>query len=280
MLNFIYSSINNQEPTLLRTEKTVVTLILPYVLNQPMVNKFGRRKKIKMAIRTSFLEYIYTPFPIVKERWLFAIKQKKILSIVLFFLALLIAVVISLPSFFSYVEQRSGFLMDDFLLKHLPAGDISVILFSVLWAVILLGLYRSFQYPGIFITLLVSFCYLTIIRILCIFLIPLEAPSLLIPLKDPLGNLFYGQPVFITKDLFFSGHTATMFLMFFCLNKKHDKLIAFLASIITAVLVLVQHVHYTVDVLAAPLFAWLTYKLALLFFKKSHINTCIFSPAC
>ncbi len=222
-----------------------------------------------MAIRTSFSEYFYTPFPVVKERWLSAIKQGKFLSIVVIFLALLIAIVISLPLFFSYVERRSGSIIDDLLLRHLPANDISVILFSVLWAVILLGLYRSFQYPGIFISLLVSFCFLTLIRTASIYLIPLEPPFLLIPLKDPLSNFFYGQPVFITKDLFFSGHTATMFLMFLCLNKKHDKLIAFLASIITAVLLLVQHVHYTVDVLAAPLFSWLAYKLALSFLKKA-----------
>ena len=184
------------------------------------------------------------------------------------FVALLILIIICLPIFFSFTELRKGYIINDFVVYMFPAYDISVALFTVLWSVILLSLYRSFQHPGIFIQLLVSFCFLTLIRIACIYLIPLEPPIGLIALKDPLSNYFYGQPRFITRDLFFSGHTATLFLIFLCLRNKTDKRIAFMASLTVAVFVLIQHVHFTIDVIAAPFFAYLAYKSASYFLNK------------
>jgi len=59
--------------------------------------------------------------------------------------------------------------------------------------------------------------------------------------------------------LFFSGHTATVFLLFLCLKKKQDKWLALGGSVLTGFLLLVQHVHYTIDVLAAPVFTYFIY---------------------
>jgi membrane-associated phospholipid phosphatase len=120
------------------------------------------------------------------------------------------------------------------------------------------GLWRSLQQPIVFQATLYSYLLLTITRLLCIALVPLNPPLGLIPLADPLANIIYGEH-FITKDLFYSGHTATLFLLFFCLERKSDKGILLLASVAVGVLVLVQHVHYSIDVLMAPLFAWICY---------------------
>ena len=71
---------------------------------------------------------------------------------------------------------------------------------------------------------------------------PLNPPEGLIAIEDPISNYFYDSK-FITKDLFFSGHTASMFLMFLCLKKRTDKIFAIIATIIIGISVLLQHVH-------------------------------------
>ena len=92
-------------------------------------------------------------------------------------------------------------------------------------------------------------------------LFPLEPPAGLIGLVDPLSNFFYGHDKFITKDLFFSGHTSTMFLLYFCLVKPVDKRIALLVTVLVACLLLVQHVHYSVDILGGFVFGWFSWWL-------------------
>ena len=123
----------------------------------------------------------------------------------------------------------------------------------------LLTFSRFKQDPNIFLTFLWGFILINLSRFVSIGLIPLNAPADLIPIHDPISNHFY-VPKFITKDLFFSGHTAAMFLMFLCLKKRTDKILALLATIIIGIAVLLQHVHYTMDVVMAPVityFLWI-----------------------
>jgi membrane-associated phospholipid phosphatase len=79
-------------------------------------------------------------------------------------------------------------------------------------------------------------------------------------LADPLSNAFYGSK-FVTKDLFFSGHTSTLFIMFLCLTGRTDRILALIATVVVGILLLVQHVHYTLDVLCAPPLTWGIYRL-------------------
>jgi len=46
------------------------------------------------------------------------------------------------------------------------------------------------------------------------------------------------------------------------LRKKREKLIALIATLSVGVLLLVQHIHYTIDVVIAPLFVYIVYVLA------------------
>ena len=103
--------------------------------------------------------------------------------------------------------------------------------------------------------------FITLTRILTISIIPLEPPTGLIILKDPLTSLSYGgKGIFITKDLFFSGHTSNLFMFYLCLQKKRDKQFALFTSLLVGSLVLVQHVHYSIDVIGAIIFTYLLVK--------------------
>ncbi|MCX6209264.1 MAG: phosphatase PAP2-related protein [Bacteroidetes bacterium] len=91
-------------------------------------------------------------------------------------------------------------------------------------------------------------------------MVKFNPPKNLIALIDPITNTFYGGK-FITKDLFYSGHTATIFLMYLVIDTKWLKNFFLVATLCVGVMVLVQHVHYTIDVIAAPFFTYLAYRL-------------------
>ena len=202
-----------------------------------------------------------------QNRWRFAWSQHLFRKKITIAFALNIPVLIFFPFFFQYIEQRNGTRVSDILLDHIHAADVSVPIFFIIWSTAFFTLIRAVYEPEIFITFLFAFFFLSISRIITILLVPLAAPPNLIPLIDPLSNTFYGGH-FITKDLFYSGHVATQFLMFLCLKKTLDKWLTALSTTMVAILVLVQHVHYSVDVLAAPAFAFICYKLGAKIAKK------------
>ena len=166
-----------------------------------------------------------------------------------------------LPFFFQHIEQREGSVLRDAVLERLQARDVSIPIFSMLWAMAILFVVRSVQRPYVFVTFVHAFWILTFTRMITISVVALNPPPGLIPLIDPISNSFYGKS-FITKDLFFSGHTAAVCLFFYCFQRKIDKWIALLCTIAVGFLVLVQHVHYTIDVIVAPFFTAICYMIA------------------
>ena len=165
---------------------------------------------------------------------------------------LMVLISCMLPAFFNLIQKRTGPVLDDWVLAAIPARNVSWEIFTVIWGMGFYSLWRGIEKPTIYINYLWTFIFVTILRVLAISLIPLDPPKGLIVLTDPLTGVFYGQST-ITKDLFFSGHTSILFLTILCLEKKNDKIIASIATLIVACLLLVQHVHYTIDIIAAPI---------------------------
>jgi PAP2 superfamily C-terminal len=157
--------------------------------------------------------------------------------------------------------------MNDILLQYIPAHNASALVFFLIWSCCLLLLLRIYRDPMMLLVTLWAYNGVTLLRMACIWLISLNPPSGLIPLADPITNQFYGAH-YITHDLFFSGHTTTVFLVFLCLKRKWDRIYALVSSVILGIALLVQHVHYTIDVLAAPFFTYAVYRLAILFTRK------------
>ena len=166
-----------------------------------------------------------------------------------------------LPTFFDFIEKRHGIVLNDVLLQLLPVINLSVPIFIVIWCTAAIMAIRVFKNPYLLTLFIWCFLFLTLSRMITISIVPLDPPLNLIILKDPLSNQFY-HGIFITKDLFYSGHTSTMFLIYLCLTRRRDKIIALFSTLAIGIMVLIQHVHYTIDVLVAPLGAFLVYKLA------------------
>ena len=113
-------------------------------------------------------------------------------------------ILIALPFFYQAIEQRNGIKFNDYLLQWLPAYNLSLFIFIVIWSMALLTFHRFKQDPQIFLTFLWGFILINLSRIVSIGLVRLNPPEELIAIEDPISNYFYG-PKFITKDLFFQG---------------------------------------------------------------------------
>lgn len=197
----------------------------------------------------------------LSSKWVYAWSDNSFKMKLSFGLLLNILTLIFLSHFFSYIERRQGTQLHDAVLQVLPAYDISIELVLFTWGGLLFWMIKSLFQPDIILTFTFSYLILTIFRITTISVIPLNPPKSLIILVDPLSDLLYsGQ--FKTKDLFFSGHVSTSFLMALCLPNKSERKVLYVITILIGLGVLVQHVHYTIDVLAAPIFAYFSYHLA------------------
>jgi len=172
-------------------------------------------------------------------------------------LLLLVLLIAFLPYYFAFIESRKGIVLNDLVLDFIQSANVSIPTFIIIWSLCLWYLVKNFKDPALILLILWGFNILSISRIISIYLVPLEPPADLIELIDPITNSFYGAK-FITKDLFFSGHTATLVCLALCLRNRKDKVIVFTGAIIVGILVLVQHVHYTIDVIAAFVFPFIT----------------------
>jgi asparagine N-glycosylation enzyme membrane subunit Stt3 len=168
------------------------------------------------------------------------------------------------PTFLNFIQNRKGFPLNDAVLNNIPAIDVSMPLFISCYFVILIALFMIIPHPKNFIYVFQAYILVTFIRMLCIFLVPLEAPLEYVDLKDPFAEMFVyaGKP--INKDLFFSGHTSTMVLL--VLSTPYEKLKPYFiaAAILVASLLLIQHAHYFVDVLVAPFVTVFCYRFIVL----------------
>ncbi len=190
-----------------------------------------------------------------------AFRQKFIIGVIALVLLLL-----AFPYFFQTIEQKSGPVLNDWVLNQLPATDVSIAIFLIIWATAMLLLIRARRSPAVFMLFVYGYVIVSLSRMISITLVPLDPPIGLIPLIDPISNAFYGES-YITKDLFYSGHTSTIFLMFLCFRERISRLLALIGSLAVGSLLLVQHVHYTIDVMGAFVFTyplyWLSKKIAL-----------------
>jgi len=189
-------------------------------------------------------------------------RVQSILTIVLLILTLL---------FFSrlliFIEQRPGVILDDPILNLFNAFELNWIIFPLIYLSILSGIIHLTKYPEHLIILLQSYILMDLFRMLSMYVTPLEPPINTIDLKDPLVFVL-GTGTIITKDLFFSGHTSTMLLLSLTAVNKKIKIIFLANTFIVALFMIIQKAHYSIDVIAAPFYAYCSYKIICILQKK------------
>ena len=176
---------------------------------------------------------------------------------------LLLGLLPVVPGFYRFVQARPGQRLADPLLALLPAQDHSTLIFALIYGAIAATLVYLLPRPQRLLQALWAYYLLQIMRIATLWLLPLEPPAALVVLHDPVMDRIFEvttQP--IVRDLFFSGHTATMTLLTLAGRGHRWRWALGLTTVAVGLLVLVQRVHYSYDVLAAPFFGWAAYWLA------------------
>ena len=176
---------------------------------------------------------------------------------------LLLGLLPVVPHFYHFIQARPGRLLPDPLLTLLPIHDVSAPTFTLIYGCVAATLVYLLPRPLLLLRALWAYYFLQLLRMLTLWLLPLEPPLTLLLLHDPVMDRIFEvttQP--IIRDLFFSGHTATMALLTLVGPGRRWRATLALMTVAVGLLVLVQRVHYSYDVLAAPFFAVLAYWLA------------------
>lgn len=165
-------------------------------------------------------------------------------------------------TFYRWLEvQKDGVILYDVLLQKIPAIDVSLPIAILEGSVFAICIIRSATNPNLAITIIFALALQFTFRLFTIDLTRFLPPPGLVELKDPFGSMAFHSR-YITRDLFYSGHTSSQFIFYLCARKKYDRYYMLFTTVAIGIMVLVQHVHYTIDVISAPFFAFVCYYLA------------------
>ncbi len=170
-------------------------------------------------------------------------------------------------------ENRKGTQISDPFLAHLPVIDSSNLIFVLTYTALATFILSNIINPVRFIKGLQAYSLLLIMRTITIYLVPLEPPIGMVVLKDTVSNFFMNSTSgsYIVKDLFFSGHVSAVVLFFFIAEHKIIKTKLLILAFVIGTLILLQHVHYLMDVVAAPFFSYLAIKIVALVNKDISV---------
>jgi hypothetical protein len=166
-------------------------------------------------------------------------------------------------------EMQPGSPLSDLLLQHLPYVDWLARWNYVLWLLCYVppALWIGWRDWDLFIRLVITDGALALLRGLMVPLTglgpvrgvdinalhPFAVWPVLLAILNPLKAIGANSAgIYLTKDLFFSGHIATTFLLYLFSRRFGKASRVFLAlNLFTLVLVFLAHLHYTIDIIAA-----------------------------
>jgi hypothetical protein len=177
------------------------------------------------------------------------------------------AILRTLTVFLNGVEERHGVILPDPLLALFPAVDIDWLTFLLIYGGLVGAVILLMKHPRYLLLAVQTYVLMVIFRIAAMYLVPLDPPPGTIDLRDPVVQ-YLGTGRMLTRDLFFSGHTATLILIGLSMPTRKLQLLYYGCAVVVGVCVLAQHAHYTIDVFAAPFFAYGAYRVIVLMHER------------
>lgn len=178
----------------------------------------------------------------------------------------LILVAFLFSIFLDFHEGRVDHLewtISDPLFPILPRRDVSILIFPLTYGTIIIYAIYQWKVKFFLSRLMLSYALLILFRVITLSIFPLKEPASIVFLQDPfLNTIIYNHT--IDSDLFFSGHTGLLLICLFITKKW----IFAVLGLILGILLLIQRVHYTVDILGAIPFAYLAVILSKIILNK------------
>lgn len=191
---------------------------------------------------------------------LFKLRKKTLLVGLLFVLSLIALRLFSV--FLIWNETRSGYPYTDPILDSFSPIDLSMPIAIMTNVPIFGALALLLRRPSTAVMVFWTVIIMCIVRSATLYFVVLEPPQRLILLDDSfLINVFYGGTS-LKRDLFFSGHTANVMMVSLLQTNKTARYLLLACAAAMGVMVILQHVHYVIDVIAAPFFALLVFKMS------------------
>lgn len=171
---------------------------------------------------------------------------------------------------FTYSERPTSSFVGDIVLDNLPTVDLNIIIIEGAFLSIVLGILYVLSKPRHILFALKTLALFIIVRALFISLTHVGVYPTHI---DPGLGFFDGMYSYLNFQLgfFFSGHTGLPFLMALIFWDHRTARLVFLSmSLVFGVAVLLAHIHYSIDVLAAPFMAYGIFGVAKRLFPRDY----------
>ncbi len=172
----------------------------------------------------------------------------------------------------NYIGRIKSVSVGDIFLSNFPSVDIDAVIVIGALSFTFLVIFLVFYKPKYLNFTIKSLAILVMIRAFLISLTHLGAsPQQLEFDTNSFGFGLYNVLYNTTNDFFFSGHTAVPFLMGLIFwPEKHWRYLFFLVAAASGVSVLLAHIHYSVDVFAAPFMTYSIFALCRYLFHKDY----------
>lgn len=157
--------------------------------------------------------------------------------------------------FLAWNEVREGLHFDDPVFQWYKARDYSWAIMLPLYAAIIFFIYFYRKEPLKLTRLATAYALAIAFRMVTLYFLPFYGDSDAVKLFDPILNNFVYPNNYVARDLFFSGHAALMLLMMWTMPKGVWRMIYLLITIVVSTFLVLQKVHFSIDILAAPIFS-------------------------
>jgi hypothetical protein len=171
-----------------------------------------------------------------------------------------------------YVGNLSGTPVNDIILSNLPTLDIDsliiistfIVTFSVIYLFATKPQYLNFGIKAVSIFIIVRSFFISLTHLGA-------SPDQLQFNPNSIGYWLYNVLYNTRGDFFFSGHTGIPFLMALIFwSEKKWRVFFLIFSLLSGAGVLLAHIHYSIDVFAAPFMSFGIFAIAKKLFKKDY----------